>query len=116
MRKFIGILSCAILLAGCASNKSTAPKNGPQKPAASQPVVTPDFRPVGKVARVNADGRFVVVSFPPGEVPQPDALLNVYRNGLKVGEVKVTEWERDNNTVADILAGDVQVHDQTREE
>jgi uncharacterized lipoprotein YajG len=116
MRKFIGILSCAILLAGCASNKSTAPKNGPQKPAASQPVVTPDFRPVGKVARVNSGGRFVVINFPPGQVPQTEALLNVYRGGLKVAEVRVdARWQNDNNTVADILTGEVQVGDEARQ-
>ena len=116
MQKFIGILFCAILLAGCASPKSTVAKPGPPKPASAKAVITPDFRPVGKVARVNSDGRFVVVSFPPGEVPKPDALLNVYRNGLKVAEVKVDgRWQTGNNLVADIVAGEVQAGDEARQ-
>jgi hypothetical protein len=116
MQKFIGILSCAILLAGCASPKSTAAKPGQPKPAPAKAVITPDFRPLGKVARVNSDGRFVVVSFPPGEVPKPDELLNVYRNGLKVAEVKVDgRWQTGNNLVADIVAGEVQAGDEARQ-
>jgi hypothetical protein len=116
MRKFIGILSCAILLAGCASNKSATAKQGQQKPVPNKPVVTPDFRPVGKVARVNKEGRFVVISFPPGQMPRPQAPLNVYRNGLKVAEVNVDpRWQNDNNVVADILTGEVQVDDEVRQ-
>lgn len=42
--------------------------------------------------------------------------LNVYRNGLKVGELKVTGPQRDNNTVADIVAGECQVGDEVRED
>jgi len=116
MRKFIGILSCAILLAGCASNPSATPKQGQQKPVPNKPVVTPDFRPVGKVARVNKEGRFVVISFPPGQMPKTEAPLNVYRNGLKVAEVNVDpRWQNDNNVVADILTGEVQVGDEARQ-
>ncbi|MGD1086779.1 MAG: hypothetical protein ABSA47_18735 [Verrucomicrobiota bacterium] len=111
MRMVIGVLCAATLLGGCATHKSSAPK-----PAPAKTVVTPDLRPVGQVELVNAQGRFVVISYPPGAVPKPGLRLNVWRNGLKVGEVKVGDQERDNNTVADILAGDVKVHDQTREE
>ena len=103
------------MLAGCASPKSTPGKAGAPKPAPAKAIVTPDFRPVGKVARVNSDGRFVVVSFPSGEVPKPEELLNVYRNGLKVGEVKVDgKWQTGNNLVADIVAGEVQAGDEAR--
>jgi PBP1b-binding outer membrane lipoprotein LpoB len=116
MRKLIGILSCAILLAGCASDKTTAPKPGQPKPASNKPVITPDFRLVGKVARVNPDGRFVVLSFSPGQAPKPDEVFNIYRNGLKVAEVKVdSKWQNDNNAVADIVAGEVQVGDEARQ-
>jgi len=117
MRKLIGILCCAILLAGCASHKSPAPKPGQPKPPASKPVITPDFRPVGKVASVNRDGRFVIISFSPGDMPKPEERLNVYHNGLKVAEVKVDgKWQTDNNTVADIVEGQVQVGDEARQD
>ena len=68
------------------------------------------------MARVNAGGRFVVITFSPGELPKPDARLNVYRTGLKVAEVKVDgQWQSDNNTVADILQGNVQPGDEARQ-
>lgn len=114
MRKFIGILGCAILLAGCASHKAV-PKPAPAKPAASKPVITPDFQPVGKVARVNPDGQFVILSFSPGDLPKTEARLNVYHNGLKAAVVKVdSKWQIGNDTAADIVTGEVQVGDEVR--
>jgi hypothetical protein len=110
-----GILCAAALLCGCASHKASAPKPAANN-APAKTDVTPDLRPAGQVEMVNAEARFVVVNYPPGGVPKPGRRLNVYRGGMKVGEVKVTGPERDNNTVADILAGEVQIHDQTREE
>ena len=81
-----------------------------------QPVIQPDLRATGEVEMVNPTARFVVLSFPPGPVAPPDHHLNVYRQGLKVGELKVTGPQRGNDTVADILAGEIQVHDEVREE
>ena len=65
---------------------------------------------------VNNQGRFVVVTFPGGPVPAPARRLDVFREGLKVGELKVTGPQQDFNTVADILAGDIQVHDEVKPE
>ena len=106
-----GILCGAALLGGCAGPQSDTPNSG-----AGKAIVTADFRPTGKVDMVDAPGRFVVISFEPGAVPKPGQRLNVYRAGAKIGEVKVTGPERDNNTVADILAGDVQPGDEAKED
>ncbi len=65
---------------------------------------------------VNAQGRFVVISFPPGPVPPAQEHLNVYRNSQKVGEVKVTGPQRESDTVADIISGDLQINDEVRED
>jgi hypothetical protein len=65
---------------------------------------------------VNANARFVILGFPPGPMPSTDTRLTVYRGGLKVGEVKVTGPQRGSNTVADILAGEIQARDEAREE
>jgi len=117
VRILIGFLCGAVLLAGCARHKLTAdPISGtPSKPGKT--VVTPDLKPVGKVAMVNLQARYVVVNFQIGAAPQPEHKLNVYRNGLKVGELKVDgRWQRDNNTVADLIAGEAQVNDEVRED
>ena len=51
-------------------------------------------------------GRFVVLDFPVGKMPALDQTLFVFRQGLKVGEVKITGPERDHNTVADLISGE----------
>jgi len=40
--------------------------------------------------------------------------MNLYRGGLKVGEVKITGPQDDDNIVADLLTGDSEVGDQAR--
>lgn len=70
---------------------------------------------VGKVVRFSSEGRFVVLNFPIGRLPSVDQKLYVYRQGLKVGEVKVTGPQKDDNTVADLVAGETQVGDEVRD-
>ena len=92
-----------------------ASQTAPSAAAPAKPVVQPDLRAAGQVSMVNAGARFVVITFPGGPVPEKDQLLNVYRTGTKVGQVKVTGPQIENNTVADIVSGDVQLHDQVTE-
>jgi hypothetical protein len=118
MRIAIGLLSAALVLAGCAHHQA-APKPAPpvtsQKPApVIKPVIKPDLQISGQVAMVNAAARFVVITFPPGPMPQPGRRLSVYHNGLKVGEISVTGPQQENDTVADIVTGNIQVHDEAR--
>ena len=77
-------------------------------------IITSGTALVGKVVRVNETARFAVLNFPVGNLPQPQQLMNVYRRGLKVGEVKVTALRQDNNTVADIVKGEAQIGDEIR--
>ena len=76
--------------------------------------MTPDTQLVGKVSRANQDGRFVVMTFPIGHLPTLNERLNVYRRGLKVGEVRVTGPQLDDNVVGDITAGEAQPGDEVR--
>jgi hypothetical protein len=77
-------------------------------------ILTPETVLMGKVARVNQDGRFVVMTFPIGHLPQLNQRLNVYRQGLKVGEIRVTGPQLDDNVVGDISAGEAQAADEVR--
>lgn len=112
MRFVFAVLCVAILLVGCGKTKDVS--TGFVQPG--KPVVSPDFRPSGKVQSVNLEARFVIINFPITNVPPPGRRLSLYRNGLKVGEVKITGPERDGNTVADLLAGEAQAQDQARED
>jgi hypothetical protein len=77
-------------------------------------LVTPDLSSTGRVVSVNAVGRFVVLKFPTGRLPAVGQVLSVYREGLKVGELRVSGPQRDDHIVADIAAGEVRVGDTVR--
>ncbi len=70
--------------------------------------------PSGKIASVNPNLRFVVIDFAFNPVPQPDQSLSVYRDGQKVGEVKISAQSRNNIIAADITAGDARIGDEVR--
>jgi hypothetical protein len=53
-------------------------------------VVTPISSGVGRVASVNEQARFAVISFPFGQLPANDTRLSVFHAGRKTGEVKIT--------------------------
>ena len=77
-------------------------------------IVTPENSLIGKVVRYNDAGRFVVVDFPLGRTPAVDQRMFVYRRGLKVGEVKISTWQRENLVVADLTAGEAGEGDEVR--
>jgi hypothetical protein len=114
---FVLLLEC--VACGCARVKNLLPAS-PTAPVMrmgnQKAVVQPESYSVGRVVKVNESGRFVVVSFPVGHVPTIERRLGVYRNGLKVGEVKVVPPQMDDNTVADILAGEAAPGDEARGE
>jgi hypothetical protein len=120
-------LIAALALAGCTASKpggrSTTYPGGAVtahgQVVAKPPtiIVTPTHANVGKVTSVNAKERFVVVTYALGNLPGGDRRLNVYRGGLKVGEIKTNPGlARDNNIVADIVAGECQVGDEVKED
>lgn len=87
-------------------------KTSEKKP---NPVVTSDNSLGGKVAVFNSAGRFVVLDFPVGRMPALEQTMFVYRDGLKVGEVKISGPTRDYNTVADLVSGVASKGDEVRD-
>jgi hypothetical protein len=113
------ILFFALTLSGCTkkriADQPVLPPPRAGAPATNQTlIVTPENALVGKVATVNASARFVVLNFPLGKMAAVEQRLNLYRRGLKVGEVKVTGPQRENNIVADLVAGEAEVGDDVR--
>ena len=100
------------LLSGCTHVKSKPPAR-PTVPAIA--VVTSDTSLAGKVVSYNSAGRFVVLNFPSGQMPQMNQRLFLYRAGLKVAEVKVTGPQNDDDTVADLVSGDARTGDEVRD-
>ena len=91
---------------------SNAPAPPPENPGGT--IVTPATPKVGRVTLVNASARYVIVTFSVGQLPARDARLHVYRDGLKVAELKLTDFTRDINGAADIVAGECRVGDEVR--
>jgi len=124
------VLFFAFLLAGCSVSKpdptvpAAQPKTARSSPAAvgrgqkaaSKPDVTLDQAVLGTVVAVDSALRFLVMDFPVRKLPVLEQRLNVYRNGQKVGEVKVTGPGRDTTIAGDIMVGEVQVGDEVRED
>jgi len=113
MRIEIGFVCAALVLAGCAQPKPP-PKLPPPRP--QQTSVTPHFGTTGRVEMVNAEGRFVVLSFPPGHVPAPGQHWRINHLGLKIGRVTITGPQREIDTVADLVDGAANIGDEAAPE
>jgi hypothetical protein len=116
-RKWVSVfLWCSCLLiatTGCFFHRKT---QTPAKQATPPAVVTPDFKAAGKIVVFNNEAKFAIVNFPFTTMPKPDQRLAVYRKGLKVGELRSTAQQKDNNVVADLMTGTAQNGDDVREE
>jgi PBP1b-binding outer membrane lipoprotein LpoB len=118
MKLRLGLLAVLLVgFAGCVSQPKPATNSTPTDPGEPQSklIVTPDSLLVGQVTTFNMAGRFVVLNFSVGRMPVLNQMLFVYRDGLKVGEVRVTGPERDNNTVADLISGEAAKGDEVRD-
>jgi hypothetical protein len=114
MRNFVLFLSGSLILSGCALFPSAPNQNQPKTTENRAPelIVRLADSNLGRVAKVNP--KFAVLTFPFGSLPGPGQSLNVYRDGKKVAELKVTGPQHDINTVADIVSGEVQLNDEVR--
>jgi hypothetical protein len=113
------MLFVALGLSGCARKKVANSEFLPLPRAGASGtnetrILTPENALIGKVAVVNMTARFVVLNFPLGKMAAVDQRFDVYRGGLKVGEAKVTGPQRQDNIVADLVAGEAQVGDEAR--
>jgi hypothetical protein len=90
-------------------------KSLPLSAAGAKLIVSPSHEFYGTVAAVDPHGRFVVLNFPLGQMPAVDTVLPVFRHGVNVGQVKITGPQRDDNTAADVISGDLQVDDDARD-
>ena len=56
-----------------------------------------------------------MLDFPIGHLPANEQIMFVFRQGLKVGELRVTGPHREHNTVADLVAGEARKGDEVRD-
>lgn len=113
----------ALMLAGCASAPAgftDAPGIGGAAPPPGAPAAhsagrtMPDDTLAGRVVSVNTRGQFAILNFPITRMPPVDMTLFVYRDGRRIGEVRVSGPQKDDNIVADIITGEARTGDEVR--
>ena len=120
MKRALVILSSSFLWAGCGllnSPDAVPARSGagaPARGAAQSRTLTPVIEPIGHVVVVRSDLRFVVIDFFLSQTPKVDQHLGIYRDGRKVGDVKVSEQNNVSFVAADIVAGEAKVGDEVR--
>jgi hypothetical protein len=113
MRSALFILLQVFLLAGCASPGSRSERTAETPSATATPTsVTPLPHSSGRVVAVNPDLRFVVVDFFPSPLPAPEQRMSIYRDGQKVGEIRISGPARESAIAADIMEGEAAVGDE----
>ncbi|MBI4324479.1 MAG: hypothetical protein HY674_04375 [Chloroflexi bacterium] len=125
MRLAFVILLCAGFLVGCKhprAAKQVKPGQtvtGSEAPSASRlpssaPAMSPAQQLAGQVVSVNERLRYVILDFSLSRLPEIEQRFHVYREGQKVGEVKISGPSQNMNIAADILAGEAKVGDEVR--
>ena len=126
MRKrfFFAAIVALFALTGCSFNRHRGADH--QANARGQTIVTNasgGISPIltlenglnGRVSSVNQNLKFAVLTFPIGQMPARNQRLFVYEEGMRVGELNVTGPQRDDSTVADIIAGEARPGDEVRD-
>ncbi|MCX6887212.1 MAG: hypothetical protein NTX27_19485 [Verrucomicrobia bacterium] len=115
------LLSFALAACGCAGGRSPAvtpsSKGGSSSSVRSNtpPRVVANRILVGKVMRAHVAGKFIVISFPPGRMPQLEQLFSIYRGGLMVGQARISGPQMDDAIVADLTSGEAEPGDEARD-
>jgi hypothetical protein len=112
--KTVVTLISFLLVVGLGACSGTAP--GRSQRSAPPLTVLPDPGVQGQVVTANPQLRYVVMDFPIRRLPALEQLLNVYRDGQKVGEVRVTGPLIGTATAGDILTGQALPGDEVRED
>lgn len=113
------LLASVVAFSGCSwfrhepAKYDDVPSTSANTPA-KKPIVKASDELVGKVVRYNTIGRFAVLNFPVNRMPAVGGTVFVYREGLKVGEIKITGPIQDDNIVGDLVSGDGKSGDEVR--
>jgi hypothetical protein len=115
MRRALFWLFALGLATGCGS--PGAPRSTATEPSAAVgPENRLDESIQGRIVHVHPSLRLVVMDFPVLRLPEQNQVLPVYRQDVKVGEVKVTGPFMDTTAGGEILRGEARLGDVVRED
>ena len=99
---------------GCASHKAQSTTTSSRNPDVKQ-VAPTQFGPApARIRSVDSQYKFVVIDFTSRVMPAVGTELTVYREGKRVGAVRVSEPVRAQFATGDVLDGDLLVGDEAR--
>lgn len=124
MRALVAVVLTAWVWSGCSTPGpgGGSPSRTHSRPGSASNAISAesvnrlDERVQGKVIAANPQLRFVVMDFPLRRRPALEQRLNVYREGQKVGEVKVSGPAIDTTIAGDVMVGEARVGDEVRED
>ena len=108
IRVFAISLLIGPLVAGCRSTEDIGEDDGP---LVAVPV---EERIEGTIVRVDSRRRFVVIDFSVFQFPARGQDLNVYREQLRVGKVRITGPFVNTHIAADLILGSAREGDSVR--
>lgn len=108
------LLGGLLAFCGCSSTHHNSAVYNDAGPV-GKPIVKASDELTGKVVSFNAIGRFAVLNFPITRMPAIGQTMFLYRDGLKVGEIKITGPQKDDNIVGDLLTGEGKNGDEVRD-
>jgi chromosome segregation ATPase len=68
----------------------------------------------GTVTLLKSKGNFAILKFPQGRIPPPRTKLDVFRDGILVGTVQITNPVKPPLASADIISGSLRIGDEVR--
>jgi hypothetical protein len=108
-RIIIASFTAAVLFTGCLG--STTPRLGESNVGPSPAQLGPA---PARIVSLNSEHDFVVIDYTSQMIPDTGTTVNIYRNGKRVGAVRITEPMRAQFATADIVEGEVHVGDEAR--
>ena len=110
----LGATGCSSTRENASTTAGRSVPGGKEALATEKLTVTPIDEPNGTIASANAVSRFVVIDFYLSPMPETGQQMNVYRDGSKVGEVRITGPRQFSNIAADLVAGEAKTGDNVR--
>ena len=116
------LLCCGLSLAlwlpvGCATapGRAKPPAGGASAASPPKELMVADSSLIGRVVSFNPAARYAILQFPLGLMAANGQQMFVYREGQRVGELKISGPSRDDRTAADLQDGNCQTGDEVRD-
>jgi hypothetical protein len=106
-RIVIAGFAAAVLFTGCLGSTTPGPDESGVGPSPAQ--LGP---PAARIVSLNSEHDFVVIDYTSHMIPDVGTTVSLYRNGKRVGAVRITEPVQAQFATADIVEGEVHVGDE----